>query len=143
MMDYLLPMQSAANGRKTQQETALDINTLKAAVALIETLGGAQPTEKPAEVIGALGRKVIVRSRDAGVIYGEYAGNSGDTIHLTNARQMWKWFAAKGISLIDVATYGVRKSDCKFSPASATVTVFSACALIDVTADAAASIEAV
>lgn len=120
----------------------MDINTLKAAVALLEQIG-TQPTEKPAGAIGALGRKVIVRSRDAGVIYGEYAGNDGDTIHVRNARQMWKWCAAKGISLIDVATYGVRGGECRFSPASATVTVFNACALIDVTADAAARIEAV
>ena len=117
----------------------MDLTTLKAAVALIETMG-AQPATPTA--IGQLGRKVIVRSRDAGVIYGEYAGNDGDTVHVRNGRQLWKWKAAQGISLIDVATYGVTKSECKFSPASATVTVFKACALIDVTDDAAKSIEA-
>ncbi len=119
----------------------MDLNTLKAAVALIEQFGGT--TEKPATTIGQLGRKVIVRSRDAGVIYGEYAGNDGSTVHLKNATQMWKWFAAKGISLIDVANHGVKKSECKFSQATATVTVFTACAIIDVTAEASASIEAV
>ncbi len=118
----------------------MNLETLKAAIALLE-MGGTTPNAPQA--IGALGRKVIVRSRDAGVIYGEYAGNDGDTIHLRNARQLWKWCAAKGISLIDVATYGVKKSDCKFSPASATITVFNACALIDTTPEAAASIEAV
>ena len=118
----------------------MDLTTLKAAVALLEGIT-AQPAASAA--IGQLGRKVIVRSRDAGVIYGEYAGNDGDTIHIRNGRQLWKWKAAKGISLIDVATYGVTKSDCKFSSASATVTVFNACALIDVTDDAAKSIEAV
>jgi hypothetical protein len=97
----------------------------------------------PATPTLGTGRKVIVRSRDAGVIYGEYAGNDGSTVYIRNGVQMWKWFAAKGISLIDVATYGVKKSDCKFSTATATVTVFNACALIDVTADAVASIEAV
>jgi hypothetical protein len=114
----------------------MDLNQLKSAVALLEALQ--TPTPQP-----VVGRKVIVRSRDAGVIYGEYAGNDGSTVHIKNGVQMWKWFAAKGISLIDVATYGVKKSDCKFSTATATVTVFNACALIDVTADAAASIEAV
>ena len=122
----------------------MNITTLKAAVALLERIDNS--TETPANdtaTIGKLGRKVIVRSRDAGVIYGEYAGNEGSTIHVKNGVQMWKWFAAKGISLLDVATYGVRKADCKFSQATATVTVFNACALIDVTAEAAASIEAV
>lgn len=115
----------------------MDLNQLKSAVALLEAL---QPSI-PQPV--AAGRKVIVRSRDAGVIYGEYAGNDGSTVHLKNGVQMWKWCAAKGISLIDVATYGVKKSECKFSTATATVTVFNACAMIDVTAEAAASIEAV
>lgn len=118
----------------------MDLNTLKSAVALLEQLG--QPATASAP-IGQLGRKVIVRSRDAGVIYGEYAGNDGSTVHLKNARQLWKWCAAKGITLIDVATYGVKKSDCKFSPAQATVTVFNACAMIDVTDEAEKLIEAV
>jgi hypothetical protein len=126
----------------TLKENNMNLPTLKAAVALLEQIdGGTDPTA--AQPIGQIGRKVIVRSRDAGVVYGTYAGNDGDTIHLTDARQMWKWFAAKGISLIDVATYGVKKSDCKFSAASATITVFNACALIDVALEAAASIEAV
>ncbi len=118
----------------------MNLTELKSAVALLEQIS--QPTHNAAPV-GQLRRKVIVRSRDAGVIYGEYAGNDGSTVHLKNARQLWKWFAAKGISLIDVATYGVKKSDCKFSTAQASLTVFNACAMIDVTADAASSIEAV
>lgn len=118
----------------------MDLNALKNAAALLEQIN--QPTTSPAP-IGQLGRKVIVRCRDAGVIYGEYAGNDGSTVHLKNARQLWKWFAAKGISLIDVATFGVKKSQCKFSVAQSSVTVFGACAMIDVTDDAAASIEAV
>lgn len=127
-------------GMNRMGDREMDLNTLKAAVGILEQM------EKPmasTSTIGAMGRKVIVRSRDAGVIYGEYDGNDGATIHLRNARQLWKWCAAKGISLIDVATYGVNKSECKFSAAKATVTVFNACALIDVTSDAAASIEAV
>lgn len=116
----------------------MDLNTLKFAITLLEKI---QPTdETPAAPIG---KKVIVRSRDAGVIYGEYAGNDGSTVHLKNARQLWKWFAAKGLTLIDVATYGVEKADCKFSPAQANVTVFNACAMIDVSGEASVSIEAV
>jgi len=117
----------------------MNIDTLKAAIALIEGMG-AQPSTKTE---GQIGRKVIIRSRDAGVVFGDYAGNDGSTIHVTNARQLWKWEAAKGLTLIDVATYGVKASGCKFSPASATLTVFNACALIDVRDSAAASIEAV
>lgn len=119
----------------------MDLNTLKSAIALLEQIS--QPASTATAPIGQLGRKVIVRSRDAGVIYGEYAGNDGSTISIKNGIQMWKWCAAKGIALIDVATYGVKKSDCKFSSASADVTIFNACALIEVTDEASKSIEAV
>jgi hypothetical protein len=121
----------------------MNIETLKAAIALLEGFPAAMVSTTAPQTTNGFGRKVIVRSRDAGVIYGEYAGHDGDTVHVNNGRQLWKWCAAKGISLIDLATYGAKKSDCKFSPASATVTIFNACALIDVTGEAATSIEAV
>lgn len=97
----------------------------------------------PAKYEFTTGAHVIVRSRDAGVLFGNYAGNDGSTVRLTNAIQLWKWHAAKGISLLDVATYGVKKSECKFSTAQATVTIFNACALISVTDEAARSIMSV
>lgn len=120
--------------------------TIEQALALCSVLNGncAKPPEaRPAEVIGALGRPVIVRSRDAGVLFGEYAGNDESTIHLINARQMWQWTAEKGGTLVDCAAYGVKSAKCKFSVAAATATVFNACAMIDCTADGAASIRKV
>lgn len=95
------------------------------------------------EAIGEIGRPVIVRSRDAGVLFGRYAGNNGSTVHLKDARQMWEWRAAKGGTLIDCAVHGVVASDCKFSVASASVTIFGACALIACEAAAADSIRTV
>jgi len=89
------------------------------------------------------GRPVIVRSSGAGVLFGEYAGRDGANIHLKNAVQMWKWFAAKGGTLIDCAVHGVTAGKCKFSVASATVTVLNACALIDCTEEGAASLRQV
>jgi len=86
-------------------------------------------------------RHVIVRSRDAGVIFGDYIGNDGSTITLANARQMWLWRAKKGGTLIDCATHGVVEDGCRFSfQAAGKTTVFNACAMIDCTADAAISI---
>lgn len=122
----------------------MNIQKMKELIELSKLLDGeSDDAPNSSNDVRIVGEKVIVRSRDAGVIYGKYAGNTGDTIHLTDARQLWKWQAAQGISLLDVATYGVKKSGCKFSDAAATVTVFNACALIDVTDEAAASIEAV
>ena len=117
----------------------MNIQDLKDLIEIVNALG--QNKETPPNT--QIGRKVIVRSRDAGVIFGDYVSNSGSTVYLRNGVQLWKWTAAQGISLIDVATYGVKASGCKFSTAAATVTVFNACALIDVTDVAAASIGSV
>ena len=117
--------------------------TIEQALALCSALNGncSKPAaETPKQVIGELGRAVIVRSRDAGVLFGEYAGNDGANVHLKNAVQMWQWFAEKGGTLLDCAVYGVRADKCKFSEAAATATVFNACALIDCSADGAASL---
>jgi len=106
----------------------------------VAAMFGAKPAIAAPAVSGD-GRSVIVRSRDAGVLFGEYAGHeTNGTVHLKNARQLWKWKAAKGGTLIDVATYGVEQKNCKFSPAQASVSVFNACALIDCTDSAANSI---
>lgn len=88
-------------------------------------------------------RPVIVRSRDAGVVYGLFAGRNGSTIKLTAARQMWRWKAVQGGTLIDCATYGVDPDGCKFSEAKADITIINACALIDCTSNAQKTIDAV
>jgi len=116
----------------------MNIEKLKQAIEIANLLDGSGEMTS-----GADGRAVIVRSRDAGVLFGEYAGNDGSTVHLKNAVQMWRWKAAKGGTLIDCATYGVVHDFGKYSPGQATVTVFNACALIDCTDIAAASIRSV
>lgn len=120
--------------------------TIEQALALCNVLNG--NCSKPAavaatNVIGEIGRPVIVRSRDAGVLFGEYAGNDGSTVYLRNAVQMWQWFAEKGGTLFDCAVYGVKSDKCKFSEATATATVFNSCTLIDCSEDGAASIRKV
>ena len=89
------------------------------------------------------GQKVIVRSRDAGVLYGVLVSNEGSTVVLSQARQMWRWRAAKGGTLIDCAVYGVVAKDCKFSTAAGDVTVFNVCAMILVSSAGAALLDAV
>ncbi len=88
-------------------------------------------------------RKVIVRSRDAGVLYGTFEKLDGLNVTLTNARQLWKWKTKQGISLIDLAAYGAVKSGCNFSKAQGSVIVLKACAIIDVSPEAQPSIEEV
>ena len=85
-------------------------------------------------------RPVIVRSRDAGCIYGYLLGYEGSTVHLRDARQMWSWTAAEGGTLIDCATHGVSAG--KFSTPADRVTVIGACAIIDCTDKAVTTLEA-
>lgn len=117
----------------------MDMTTLKAAIEIAKMLDA--PTHGP-DPDWAIGDRVIVRARDAGVLYGKFDGMDGSTIRLRDARQLWKWCAAHGHTLIDVAKHGVKASECKFSPSRGKVTVFNACALIAVTDTAAESIEA-
>jgi hypothetical protein len=117
----------------------VNIETLKQLIELSKQLDG----EAPDAPFAVHGKPVIVRSRDAGVLFGEYAGNEGSTVHLRNAVQLWRWKAAKGGTLADVAEFGVDAEGCKFSLAKATITVFNACALIDVSDNAAKSISAI
>lgn len=84
-------------------------------------------------------RPVIVRSRDAGCIYGYLLGYEGSTVHLRDARQMWSWTAAEGGTLLDCATHGVNAG--KFSATASRVTVIGACAIIDVSVKAIPSLE--
>jgi len=103
------------------------------------------PKDQPQEPINTKriagnGRKVIVRSRDAGVQYGELDGFEGSTVYLKNARQMWSWTALEGGTLLDCATHGVKSG--KFSTAADAVIVIGACAIIDVTAKAEKSLSA-
>lgn len=115
----------------TKLETLVQ-NAVSVALGLSPEQHAPATTDNP---IFDIGSPVIVRSRDAGVIFGEYDGNDGDTVHVTNARQMWSWTAAKGFTLIDCANHGISKG--KISGASATLTVFNACAIIPCTSDAA------
>ena len=117
--------------------------TIEQALALAAALNSTKQEDKPTQSIGEMGRPVIVRSRDAGVLFGDYAGNDGSTVHLKNAVQMWQWFAEKGGTLLDCAQFGVKADKCKFSVSRGTATIFNACALIDCTVDAAVSIRKV
>lgn len=103
--------------------------------------GGAQPVAQ----IPGNNRPVIVRSRDAGVQFGElveYAAD-GSTVTLARARQLWKWKARQGGTLLDCAQHGVNKVGSKFSGPCDRVIVLGACAIIDCTPDSVSSIEAV
>lgn len=64
-----------------------------------------------------LGRKVIIRTYSAGVWYGTLAEKDSDEVILTGARRLYRWHAAKSISLSGVANYGLKIENSKVCPA--------------------------
>lgn len=126
----------------------MDINNLTIAqikeIAVVAAcISGNAPATQMQSCCDQKRRKVIVRSRDAGVLYGTFEKLEGHNVTLSNARQLWKWKTKQGISLIDLASYGAVKSGCNFSKAQGQVVVLNACAIIDVEDSAQASIEEV
>lgn len=68
-----------------------------------------------------VGKKCVVRTYSAGVWFGEIVEKSGNEVIVKNARRMWKWWAAEGISLSSVALHGIKHSESKIVEAVPTV----------------------
>jgi hypothetical protein len=51
-----------------------------------------------------VGQYVLIRSRDQGVVCGEYQSNIGREVTLKNARQIFRWNGSDRLTLVDVAT---------------------------------------
>lgn len=118
----------------------LTLGELKQIAAMFgaTTLMDAKPSFKNGDE-----RPVIVRSRDAGVLFGYLLGYQGSEVHLRDARQLWSWKAAKGGTLLDCATHGVDPENCKFSGPVSRCIVIGACAIIDCTNEGVNSIGSV
>jgi hypothetical protein len=86
---------------------------------------------------------VMVRSRDAGVFYGQLVSRNRDEVILTNARRVYYWDGAATLS--ELATRGTSKpAQCKFpAPTSGKHLILGVCEVIPVTAEALKSLEAV
>ncbi|MDX9716320.1 MAG: hypothetical protein RBT67_03000 [Thauera sp.] len=91
----------------------IDINSLTIGQAkeLASLFGAAQPQQQ--SLNGMIGKKCIVRTYSAGVWFGEIAEKSGNEVIVKNARRMWRWWAAEGISLSAVALHGVKHDQSK------------------------------
>ena len=92
-----------------------------------------------------IGTYVIVRSSPSGVWAGMLAAVDGGKVELTDARRLWRWWAARGVSLSGVAAYGLdplKKSESRIEPPVSLVTIFEVCEILSVSSEARASIEA-
>lgn len=92
-----------------------------------------------------IGSYVIVRSSPSGVWAGTLASIHGQTVELTDARRLWRWWAGKGVSLSGVATHGLRADkldECRISTAVDRALIFEVCEILSTSPAARASIEA-
>lgn len=53
-----------------------------------------------------IGKKVLVRSYDAGVYFGTLNEVNGETVNITNVRNIWRWEGASCLS--QIANDGIR-----------------------------------
>jgi hypothetical protein len=60
-----------------------------------------------------IGQQVIIRTFSAGVWFGKLEEKAGNEVILSEARRMYKWWAAESISLSAVALHGIKESESK------------------------------
>jgi len=86
--------------------------------------------------------RCIVRTYSAGVFFAEIESRNGKEGVLRNARRLWYWDGAASLS--ELAQRGTSKpSKCKFPVAVDRVQLTEIIEVLDVTAEAAATIDAV
>ena len=92
-----------------------------------------------------IGKYVIVRSSPSGCWAGTLASLNGSTVELTEARRLWRWWAAEGVSLSGVAANGLHPAhlkECRIAAPVETVIVNDVCEVLSVSEVAQASITA-
>lgn len=91
-------------------------------------------------ISSVVGQKSIVRTYSAGVWFGEVEQKDGNEVIVKNARRLWRWHAAKSISLSGVAVHGINQKKSTIAPAVPQVWL-EAIEIIPASAEAIASIE--
>lgn len=87
-------------------------------------------------------KRKIVRTYSAGVFFGEIVKRTGKEAVIKNARRLWYWAGAASLS--ELAQRGTSKpKDCKFPTSVDSITVAEVIEILDVTPEAAASIDSV
>ena len=99
----------------------------------------APPSQDARGIQFGLGEQVIIRTYSAGVWFGTLAQKAGKEVVLHNARRMWSWKAAQGISLSAIAVHGIAQEESRISGPVDAVWM-EAIEIIPCTGDAAKSI---
>lgn len=91
-----------------------------------------------------VGKKVVVRSINAGVFFGtlESVTDDGCSCEISKARKLWYWEGAAAVE--ELASNGTRLPEkCKFTVTVESIAITGICQIIPATDDAAKSIEGV
>lgn len=92
-----------------------------------------------------IGQYVIVRSSPSGCWAGTLQRLDGATVELSDARRLWRWWAASGVSLSGVAAAGLhptRLSECRIAAPVSTAVINDVCEVLAATDAARDSITA-
>lgn len=90
-----------------------------------------------------IGQYVIVRSSPSGCWAGTLTAMDGQIVTLTDARRLWRWWAAKGVSLSGVASAGLhpkKLAECRIAAPVTTAIVHEVCEVLAVSDEARNSI---
>jgi hypothetical protein len=83
-----------------------------------------------------IGQEVLIRSADSGVHLGVLTGVSpdGTAVRLKDSRRLWRWCTpnsgAAGISLSEIALYGIDQKKSRITAPLPTIAVMSTCEII-------------
>lgn len=84
-----------------------------------------------------IGKKVLVRSYDAGVYFGTLNEVNGETVNITNVRNIWRWEGASCLS--QIANDGIKGG--KVSPVVSSMVINRVCQIIPCTKTAIKNLE--
>ena len=90
-----------------------------------------------------IGKKVIIRSGQSGVHFGELAQAAGESVELLNSRRCWRWWAKDGISLSALAVNGLdlTKTEVRITGKIERMIVNGVCEIIPCSTDAVISFD--
>jgi hypothetical protein len=91
----------------------MDINDLTIGQARELSTLFKQNESKESSLNSMIGEKCIIRTYSAGVWFGTVSEKSGNEVIITQARRMWKWWAAESISLSACAIHGIVREKSK------------------------------
>lgn len=84
-----------------------------------------------------IGKKVLVRSYDAGVYFGTLEEMEGETVKMSNVRNIWHWTGASCLS--QIANDGITGD--KVSPVVSSMVINRVCQILPLSYKAIANLE--